>query len=78
MKNELKPCPFCGGKSRLMYLLDDAQEVVIDSEEELDDETISTWVHCENCSSDWFYGESEIPRDTLKAWNRRVSDAVSD
>ncbi|RHA54483.1 hypothetical protein DW929_07315 [Eubacterium ventriosum] len=73
-KAVLKPCPFCGGEAVLMTINDEIGECVIDSEEELNNSSLSSWIHCYNCSSNWFFGESEIPKDTVEAWNRRAKE----
>lgn len=72
--DKLKPCPLCGGKAIPMTLNDEIGEYVIDSDEELNDSSLSSWIHCNKCSSDWFFGESETPKDTVEAWNRRVKE----
>lgn len=68
--DKLKPCPFCGGEVVPMTIYNE-RECVIDSEEELNNSSLASWIHCHNCSSVWFFGKGETPKDTVKAWNRR-------
>ena len=67
-KVKLKPCPFCGGKVKLVCYLDDGTLSNIESEEEL--ESTCSFVHCYNCNSD-FFPNKETAMEVLKAWNTR-------
>ncbi len=60
---ELKPCPFCGGKA---------------TTSEKEDVKVPHgwgWVGCQCCKAfmDWSHGESG-KRLAIEAWNRRVAD----
>ena len=70
-KLELKPCPFCGGEAVLMAIDLENGEFVIDLKYELNDSSLENYIHCNNCSSDWIFGENETQKDTVEAWNRR-------
>lgn len=61
--DKLKPCPFCGGKARIMHLTS-ASGI----------ETHSM-VECRSChiKTDYYvyeFGE----RNVIKVWNRRIND----
>ena len=60
MANELKPCPFCGGKAEYRPAggLSDAYG----------------YVRCENlcCEQHWYSKEKEA----IEAWNRRAEDGI--
>ena len=62
MAEKLKPCPFCGGKAKL---------VNIDASGEQGEENPIV-VHCTQCfaKTDWFGREWEA----IDAWNRRTSN----
>ena len=69
-ENELKPCPFCGGKANLVYYEDDSSIAFVDCEEEL--ESVSpAFIHCYECDMDYF-PDSDIAKDVMRAWNRRI------
>lgn len=54
---ELKPCPFCGGKARIMM-----------EEEDLPDESFHN-IYCTSCGVQ-FWTKSKT--DAIEAWNRRI------
>lgn len=60
MPSELKPCPFCGGKAKLIEI----QEVGCFR------------VLCEDCPTSvgkyWYYKK----QDAIKAWNRRADNGA--
>lgn len=73
MTDELKPCPFCGGKANL----------VSDYSSEQDETRWNVWHECEGCEGESAgYGSSYHPwfdtpwyktkAEALHAWNRRV------
>lgn len=69
MKNELKPCPFCGG------------EAVTKASAS----TLNAYVSCPRCSvvmKQGFKGSKRIEEVLLEliaeAWNRRAADEVGD
>lgn len=69
---ELKPCPFCGGKAAVMY-------------GQCDEET-TVAVVCQDChtgifrakSYTWESWEFENAADAVDAWNRRADNGDSD
>ena len=58
---ELKPCPFCGGKAKIVVSTDYRDRHL-------------RYVTCEQCrvSTDFFLND----KAAAEAWNRRVSDAL--
>ena len=90
MNNELKPCPFCGGRAILEHT--DLHLNGHNSHESIKGLYSSTWqVSCFNCgirkSSHTSYykftnqGTLELPKneidgraEAIKSWNRRVSE----
>ena len=74
MSKELKPCPFCGGKVKLLSCdgIEDGIPFVISSEEEYDNNYC--YVHCYECDTDFMH-DSDNARDVIEAWNRRVDNA---
>lgn len=75
---KLLPCPFCGGEARMLYIHEELGECCVDSTEELEDETISAFIHCYSCSTEVFPREAEKPKDVIEAWNTRkpIEDMV--
>lgn len=75
---KLLPCPFCGGEARMLYIHEELGECCVDSAEELEDETISAFIHCYGCSTEVFPREAEKPKDVIEAWNTRnpIDDMV--
>ncbi len=67
----LLPCPFCGGEAMLVYYHEELGLVHVDSEEELEDDSISAFVHCFECSTEVFPYEAEKPKEVIEAWNTR-------
>lgn len=71
VKEELKPCPFCGGKASLNY-------------ERIPGEDKGFWaqVICNSCygrsGGTWAGSYSAAERKEAKAWNRRVNDGKID
>jgi Lar family restriction alleviation protein len=57
-KDELKPCPFCGGKAEVMN--DDFFEVF---------DANAFWIKCTECGLTT--GDSATEEEAIKAWNRR-------
>ena len=56
MKNELKPCPFCGGKVRMVIAPLMGTRAFI----------------CDKCGADvMFYGAEKDTQKAVIAWNRR-------
>jgi Lar family restriction alleviation protein len=71
--NDLKPCPFCGGKPDVTYSY---------SSHGMDGSYKNIVVRCPNCyasmafAADNFYGrEIDTPDDIINRWNRRDSNA---
>ena len=66
MRDELKPCPFCGGEAAVMYAV-------------TDDGTKTISVVCQKCSIGIFRARTsendwnawEKPEKAIAAWNRR-------
>lgn len=71
MSEELKPCPFCGGKASLNY-------------ERIPGENKGFWaqVICNGCNGrsggTWARSYSAAERIEAKAWNRRANDGKTD
>lgn len=61
MENELKPCPFCGGKTIECYLYD--REFGIERYK----------VCCFRCSAQFYRGTK---KEAIEAWNRRCNDGT--
>lgn len=70
MSEELKPCPFCGGKAGLNY-------------ERIPGENKGFWaqVICNGCygrsGGTWAGSYSAAERIETKAWNRRANDVIN-
>lgn len=70
MSEELKPCPFCGGKAEMNY-------------ERIPGEDKGFWAQiiCCNChgrsGGTWAGSYNAAERKEVKAWNRRVSDETA-
>lgn len=70
MSEELKPCPFCGGKASLNY-------------ERIPGENKGFWaqVICNGCygrsGGTWAGSYSAAERIETKAWNRRANDVIN-
>ena len=60
---ELKPCPFCGGRN--IHI------------EHMDDEEPYTYICCYDCLASFWQQEAVCEEDNVKAWNRRVTDERS-
>lgn len=60
---EIKPCPFCGNKSPMLYY---------------SSYTDSYSIHCPQCQSYWRLdctaGRDRSNAKTIAAWNRRAAD----
>lgn len=71
VKEELKPCPFCGGKASINY-------------EHISGEHKGFWaqVICNSCygrsGGTWAGSYNAAERIEIKAWNRRVNDGKID
>lgn len=67
MNEELKPCPFCGGKAKLNY-------------ERISGENKGYWaqVICTQCCGRsegvWAGSYKSAEQKEIKAWNRRIAD----
>lgn len=61
---ELKPCPFCGGKPVTDFERDTAHGLIGD--------IISWSIYCTECYAELFSNESS--EDVVEKWNRRVSE----
>ena len=79
MSEKLLPCPFCGGKVKLMAIAGEPYppqyEVNLDEVNEQSDDIC--FVHCSACGANWHI-ECRIdsfPLDTIRAWNRRAQPA---
>ena len=58
----LKPCPFCGGKARLLF------KPIMDSE---------LWVcECDDCFAKTYHEDTQ--REAVEAWNRRAGESNGD
>lgn len=78
MNKKLKPCPFCGGKAKLIggraYTIpeidDNGAYVGADIEVE------PSWVECQSCHAMGrdFCETDEDPENAVAAWNKRVTD----
>lgn len=77
--SELKPCPFCGGKVKLMAIAGEPYppqyEVNLDEVNEQSDDIC--FVHCPACGANWHIERriDSFPLDTIRAWNRRAHPA---
>ena len=69
---KLEICPFCGGnKVSLLYFNGDERETYcIDTDEDLDSNSIYAYVHCYECDIDFFFDGT--PREVMDRWNNRV------
>lgn len=69
MNEELKPCPFCGGKAEINY-------------ERFPGEDKGFWAQiiCNNChgrsGGTWAGSYNAAERAEIKAWNRRANDEI--
>ena len=78
MSKELKPCPFCGGKAKLMggkvYTIPEYGEngAYVGADIEVE----PSWVECQNChaTGQTFDESDEDPEKAIEAWNRRADD----
>lgn len=61
--NELKPCPFCGGKARLTYNTYGSHYVQCDN------------VSCDVKPVTWIYTTEE---EAVEAWNKMVDDEYAE
>lgn len=73
MQNMMLRCPFCGAKkAQLIYYNAIYEDVCcVDSDEELDDATISPYVHCYECGVEAYCTMAKTPREVLERWNTR-------
>lgn len=75
--NNLKTCPFCGGKAKLMggrvYIIPEYEENGIYVEADIEVEP--SFVECQNCHSmgQSFDESDEAPEKAIEAWNRRTN-----
>jgi hypothetical protein len=76
---KLLPCPFCGGKVKLMAIAGEPYppqyEVNLDEVNEQSDDIC--FVHCPACGANWHIERriDSFPLDTIRAWNRRARPA---
>ena len=61
MNEELKPCPFCGGKAEVIRHYDNHQE-------------ISSSIVCVDCLANFHQEEACCVEENIEAWNRRPED----
>lgn len=74
MEYNLKKCPFCGGDNvKMLYINDELGECVVDTDEEMEDKSISAFIHCYDCDTEVFPHWAETPKDVIKAWNKRMN-----
>lgn len=59
-EDELKPCPFCGGKAKIVMTEDDTGECV---------GPFFFWIRCEECHLET--GAKSSESEAIKEWNRR-------
>ena len=63
--DELKPCPFCGGKASTYTCKTDKKGV----------RSIKWLVHCEKCGVNYpAIKDCHYEYEAIEAWNRRVND----
>ena len=60
MENDLKPCPFCGGKVRIHVGVIRGLTMIV----------------CEKCLATVSFGGKEQKQAAVKAWNRRANDGI--
>ena len=90
MNKKLKPCPFCGGKAKVMYR---EAEFIGWRGDGMKDKSFFVYVACNRCrargplvKSDVIVGKEQYMRgferlmtpyrnDAIDAWNRRIGDA---
>lgn len=58
MKDELKPCPFCGGSN-----------IHVERDNDL-----GSYICCYDCLSSFWQQEACCEEDNIKAWNRRANN----
>lgn len=61
MNNELKPCPFCGGKAKIYR-----KKIMFIYEED------AYMIYCKNCQAQVRYSNRE--EIAIEEWNRRTKD----
>jgi len=66
---ELKPCPFCGGKAELY------ESEAYNLKTETKEKDIRWFVMCEQCTA---LTCGALKKKAIEAWNRRASDGRSD
>jgi len=58
---ELKPCPFCGGKAKMMYAYRGYDEMMY---------AYQCWARCKKCGAEM--AGAMLKSNAIKRWNRRV------
>lgn len=78
MQNELKTCPFCGGKAELHSGF--SVRPVIDINGAYADADINedgmSWVYCTNCHASTAEVDVENEEEVINDWNRRENNAT--
>lgn len=72
-ESRIRECQFCGGyKVALVYMDCDTQETIeIDTDEELEDNSIYAYIHCYECDIDFCADTMLKPKEVIKKWNCR-------
>ena len=75
MNNELKPCPFCGGKTvKIIYWDEEEQNEKAWEQGTIQDEEHYLCVRCYDCDIQFFGGEPISGYKLTEAWNRRADN----
>lgn len=68
-ETKLKPCPFCGGEIKQMFLNNTTFEPCVWDKSV---GNVSTWFHCYKCDSEFFHDEPiDTPEKQVEWWNTR-------
>jgi Lar family restriction alleviation protein len=72
---ELKPCPFCGGKAvKIVYWDEEEQNEKVWEHGVKQDENHYYVIHCYDCDIELFGGVPISGEELIKAWNRRAEN----